>query len=615
MSQELPPLVPIFNTINYNSEFFKASTEGLTESEANKKYLKYPNAQGTENLLATNINGVLTVNQTSFFNRNLLMNSTTSSANRLIASSFYNFYDSSVAGTLTQNGTLYNNGGIMFLYNSVNGGTLNFALNDTGGNINTPLQLTSTGNTSNKPLTLSANNNLIFPSGTGSIQQSIVSGDMATQNGLKRTSISMTSNAPSGTGTSALDVFDNTTSRGLFILPSAGGGSLGSTTMQGDCLIGTRIINGGSLCLANWNDNLKNGVRIFTSDINNCGLTLQCGQNSTTDWTELKMAYTRGTNTTTTTFNNVINFNPTTPSAIASTRRQLIGLGTLSFTDNLNGGSSGTAISTIYTDSTLVNSLNGMYYNCGINSGYHQFSVRDGSGVVSTPVYYGSGLTSISNTLIIRSATTPTNRFDILTDASNNTNIRARSATASTNAIININCDAVNAGGTIINNAVLTITPSLVEYRRPIRFNYLTQPNDINQLGYYESYPINSITIPSNASIRNLGNFSINTNGTFNIEISLGLVGSASHNLTSCVFGCSDNSTTLPSLTTPSFYSSSLIGHNTISLSTTTESYLKINFNVDFPSTTNTIYINYILTFSGGGNTTINCVVRSTRIG
>ena len=310
----------------------------------------------------------------------LLLNDTTLAANRSITSSFYNFYDSNTAGTLTQNGTLYNNAGAMYLQNTTNGGNINFVLNDAGGTQNTPLQLLSSGNTSNKPLTISANNNLIMPAGTGIINQSIVSGDLSTQNGLRRTAISMTSNAPSGSGTSALDVFDNTTSRGLFILPSAGGGSLGSTTIQGDCLIGSRVSNGGSLCLANWNDNLKNGIRIFTTDVNNCGLTLQCGQNSTTDWTELKMAYVRGTNTTTTTFNNVINFNPTTPSAIPSTRRKLEGLGTLSFTDNLNGSSSGSITSSIYTDSTIVSGLSGMYYDTNINSGSHIFKNNDSSG-------------------------------------------------------------------------------------------------------------------------------------------------------------------------------------------------------------------------------------------
>ncbi len=65
-----------------------------------------------------------------------------------------------------------------------------------------------------------------------------------------------------------------------------------------------------------------------------------------------------------------------------------------------------------------------MYYDCGIPNGYHIFSATDSNNNVTTPIYYGSALTSVSNTFIVRNATTPSNRFDISVDTNQNINIR-----------------------------------------------------------------------------------------------------------------------------------------------------------------------------------------------
>lgn len=608
MADYTPPTenLPIFDKL-----VFLSGDNYITQSQADKRYLKYPNAQGTEYLQAIVVNGTATMNSL------LTMSNLTSSTNRKISSSYYVISDSSINGSINSTAQIYSQGANTYIQNDVFNSTTTLVVKDNSGNAVYPIVAGNTTTTLNTNTTIAPNKILTFTSGTGYIYQPYVSGDTTTKNTFRLSQIVWNSNTPTGTGTS-VEIYDDINGRGFFLAPNCAGGGLGATNRTNDsCITSRGTVNTNTLTLSNYNNNFRNGLRIYTTDTNNCGLTLQCGQHNPADYTEFAMNYNRGTTpaTATTTFNNVINFNPTTPFAIESTRRKLIGLGTLSFTDILNGSSTGSITSSIYTDSTLVNSLNGMYYDCGINSGFHQFSCRDGSGTVSTPVYYGYNITSVSNTFIVRSSTIPSNRFDILTDASNNTNIRARTTTASALALININCDFTNAGGTPTNNAVLTFAPTHVELKRPLKFGYLTQPNDISQLGYYESYTISSITIPSNASVRNLGNFAINSTGTFNIEVSIGLVGSASHNLTSCVFGCSNDATSLPTLTTPSFYSSSLIGHNTISLSTTTESYLKMNFNCDFASATNTVYINYLLTFSGGGNTTINCVVRSTRIG
>ena len=68
MSSYSPPIenVAIFDTINFSS-----GETVLTQSAADKRYLRFPNAQGTENLAAINVNGLAT------FNTNIVQNGIT----------------------------------------------------------------------------------------------------------------------------------------------------------------------------------------------------------------------------------------------------------------------------------------------------------------------------------------------------------------------------------------------------------------------------------------------------------------------------------------------------------------------------------------------------------
>jgi hypothetical protein len=531
-------------------------------------------------------------------------------------------------------------------------------------------------------------------------------------------------------------------------------------------------------------------LRVFTTDVSNCGIKLQCGQNTGAGYTELAMDYNRTSNITTTTFNNTINFNPTLPIATNSSRRLLSGLGTLSFTDvcgnntttgsftstiytdssgnsvglntpttrgmfydcSINNGShifratddnikktfmtigdgdircytdiyfngdanvatgrsinyvsdlgfldktigsgalssintntggmffdcgiggggynfklfdgddnyitglsitptdirfteslnftstnvanrnigkvgtlgfldlsanttQGTTISSIYTDSSLVDNLNGMYYDCGINGGFHQFKARDSGGIISTPIYYGSNITSVSNTFIVRSSVTPSNRFDIVTDSGQNTNIRARSTTASTNALININCDEVNAGGTTFNRPVMTIAPTNIEVKRPIQFNYTTTPNASTQLGYVINPEVSSASlVASSTSVRNFGSFTITNAGTYNIQVLITLAGGANHTLTENRWCIHTVASAFPSITTPTKTTPSITGVLGTSLSSTLTAYVNINLNVT-ATAGETYYINYVLNYSGGSNTTVSRIVSYARIG
>jgi hypothetical protein len=67
MSSYAPPRenVAIFDTL-----YFTAGDEFITQSQADKRYLRFPNAQGTENLQAINVGGVATFNSTSTFKAN-----------------------------------------------------------------------------------------------------------------------------------------------------------------------------------------------------------------------------------------------------------------------------------------------------------------------------------------------------------------------------------------------------------------------------------------------------------------------------------------------------------------------------------------------------------------
>lgn len=787
---------PTQNLAIFDPDVFTQNDEPLTITTGSKYFLKYPNAQGTENLQAVNVNGVLTANsatdlngtlfvsgtstfedtitlssttannrrvsssyyditdingnvnrtseiyqnsqiltltneatsgRTRFINstsgdvpttiyeldttnaslkRPLFMNDTTSATNRSVASSFYNFYDSAVAGTITSNGTLHNQSGSMFLQNTTNGGTINFVLNDAGGVQNTPLQLLTTGNLSNRTLTISANNNLQMNSGTGFINQPIVANDVSTQNNLRRTACSFTSGVSTGTGTSAFDCFDNTTSRGLFILPSAESGSLGDTSVRGDCVIGSRIQNGGAITISNWNTNMRNGLRVFTTDISNCGVRLQCGQNTGNAYTELAMDYNRTSNTTTTTFNNAINFNPTTPSATNSSRRLLSGLGTLSFTDisgnnstngtfnsriwsdsslttglgtgmfydcsmgglcghtfrvsdgagnkinalsvnstaltsresltfastavadrninnvgtlnflDLSGNTTqGTTISNIYTDSTLVGGIGGMYYQNNINSGYHIFQARDASGVLTSPIYYGSALTSVSNTFVVRNDAITSNRLDIFGDTSQNTYVRGRTSTFSTNAHIHFQCDFRGAIGSVITNDVLNFTPTAVNYRRPIQFNYLTTPSAVNQLGFLVGTQMTSVNVATSANIRNITTYTFTSAGTYLINWCVySNMNSGTATFTDFEIGVANSATNTFDTYTQTFTSYKNLIRAYPTLTTTSDLYEPTSC-VYVASNGSIAYFNYLANYTGGTNIIIGGYYTITRIG
>jgi len=66
MTSTLPPDPPNFPGINYNPSFWSnANSTGLTYNQALKNFLAFPVAQGTETLQDTNVNGTLTIINTT----------------------------------------------------------------------------------------------------------------------------------------------------------------------------------------------------------------------------------------------------------------------------------------------------------------------------------------------------------------------------------------------------------------------------------------------------------------------------------------------------------------------------------------------------------------------
>ena len=67
---------PTQDSAIFNPLFFVSGQEGLTLNEAKKFFLQYPDAQGTENLETTNVDGVLTANDQAFFNDKITLEQT-----------------------------------------------------------------------------------------------------------------------------------------------------------------------------------------------------------------------------------------------------------------------------------------------------------------------------------------------------------------------------------------------------------------------------------------------------------------------------------------------------------------------------------------------------------
>jgi hypothetical protein len=316
---------------------------------------------------------VLEASSTSVIMRKPILMNDALSSNRVITSSLLALNETTGSYSPTVLHHIYQTGGTANYINYVNNGTTNLTVVNSVGSIVTPLTITPTSNN------IPPNINLAMAAGTGIINQGISNTGTSLSNIFKKSAIAINSGSSTGSSTSGLEIYDESGGgRGLFILPNSGGGSLSNLNMANDCALVSRSPqNNNSISITNWNSELRNGIRIFTTDINNCGLTIQCGNGIGSIFSELRMAFNKTLNTLTTSFNNPIDFNPTNLGAISPARRLLSGLGTLSFTDILGNTTGGTDTGTITNNSLAT--VPGMQYTSNLNTGSHNFIVSDAS--------------------------------------------------------------------------------------------------------------------------------------------------------------------------------------------------------------------------------------------
>lgn len=120
MAQYFPPTenVPIFDTT-----LFEDPNDFLTATIANKKYLKFPNAQGDENLQGITVSGTSLFNQLSTFNAGFTVNGTGSDCN-------FNNYNTNFYGdvnSMTSSFICKNNTGNCLQISAANDGIVNKA--------------------------------------------------------------------------------------------------------------------------------------------------------------------------------------------------------------------------------------------------------------------------------------------------------------------------------------------------------------------------------------------------------------------------------------------------------------------------------------------------------
>ena len=140
---------PTENLPIFDPTVFATEDVALTKSEGDKRYLRYPNAQGEENLQAINVNGISTFNAAANFNQPITMTSATA-ADRTIQTTNLNINNE----TNTAVGIISGSASSIFYDNNVNSGTHNFYASNSSGIQSNPLNISSSSISANRPLVL-----------------------------------------------------------------------------------------------------------------------------------------------------------------------------------------------------------------------------------------------------------------------------------------------------------------------------------------------------------------------------------------------------------------------------------------------------------------------------
>lgn len=155
---------PIENLPIFDPSVFTTGNEALTYDEASKLFLKYPSAQGTEDLQAINVNGIATFNSDIIQNgsetNNIVQNTRDTNTNENIFRKTDIYGDLNlrrpnttnggamrlwdVNGTTGNSSQLYNTGTQFAIVNLNNSGQITLNTKDSGGNSVQPLIATAT---------------------------------------------------------------------------------------------------------------------------------------------------------------------------------------------------------------------------------------------------------------------------------------------------------------------------------------------------------------------------------------------------------------------------------------------------------------------------------------
>lgn len=122
-----------------------------------------------------------------------------------------------------------------------NGSTINFLASSILNMASSSIAQTGTVGNTLGSINMIANNGILFPTGSGVINQTVT--NAVDTNSLKRTSININSGVAAGSNASCLDGTDQTAlgdARGFVVYPNSGSGTLNGITQSGDTVFGSK---------------------------------------------------------------------------------------------------------------------------------------------------------------------------------------------------------------------------------------------------------------------------------------------------------------------------------------------------------------------------------------
>ena len=486
MADYTPPTenLPIFDKI-----VFLTGNEFITTSQADKRYLRYPNAQGTENLLATNINGALVVNSSTNLNssvnipnndifvRNIRIGYGTGNLNRntvigvssgeLITTGNDNVFLGSFAGN--QNTTANSNVLIgSFTGRYITTGSQNtFVGRDAGIQTTTGIRNTCIGreagyfNTGNENVFLGSN-----ADATGNINNSVAIGYNVKTTESNTIVIGLTTQKTIIPG--GLDIYKPLTiSANNNLIMASGTGVIS----QGVTSSGTNQIKQSNIII---NSGTPNGSAQFCLDL----------YDSAASNRGFLMMPNTGTGT----------LNPMFRQFDAGILARSLNNSALTMSVYANQRVGFRASSSSSTTASI-----------SVEAGNAGFFLD----YTSSPLTYDCNL--VTPTFDIKNTTNILNRLETSSNGSDSFYLKARAVSGQ--AIMYLNC--YNG---ITDTEVINLRSNRLTTRQPIQFDYLTSPNSLTQLGFVTVTTMTNIDVLSDADVRNMATYTFVNPGTYLIN-------------------------------------------------------------------------------------------------